>query len=56
MAMEVERRCPRCEAEKDFYRTASMHLHLGQKTKWACPDCEFKFVRVNGTIDTGDPE
>lgn len=54
MALELERPCPRCEAERTFYRAASMHLHLGEKTKWACPECSFRFVRVDGEVDTAD--
>ncbi|MFB6173946.1 MAG: hypothetical protein ABEI39_04815 [Halobacteriales archaeon] len=53
MALELERECPNCGAERTFYRTASTTLHLGEKTKWACPDCSFAFVRVDG-IDTAE--
>ena len=53
MAMELERACPGCGEERAFYRSASMNLHLGLKTKWACPECGYGFVRIDGTVDTG---
>ncbi len=51
MAMELEHHCPVCGEEREFYRTASTTLHLGEKTKWACPECSYGFVLVDG-IDT----
>lgn len=53
MAMELERECPNCGGERTFYRSAAMNLHLGLKTKWACPDCDYGFVQVDG-IDTSE--
>ena len=53
--MELDHHCPVCEAEKTFYRAASTTLHLGEKVKWHCPDCDYGFVRINGDgagIDT----
>jgi rubredoxin len=44
--------CPRCEAERSFYRVASTQLHLGEKTKWHCPECDFGLVRVDGIDST----
>ena len=49
---ELDRECPHCEAERSFYRAASTQLHLGEKTKWYCPVCDFGFVRVNGIDST----
>ena len=48
MAMELEHNCPVCGKERTFYRSASTTLHLGEKTKWACPDCFYGFVLVDG--------
>ncbi|MFB6165754.1 MAG: hypothetical protein ABEJ31_11400 [Haloarculaceae archaeon] len=53
MAMELDRYCPHCGAEKTFYRSASTTLHLGEKIKWQCPDCDYGFVTIDGTVDTG---
>lgn len=52
MSMELERTCPSCGEEKTFYRAASTQLHLGQKVKWHCPDCDYGFVQID-SIDTG---
>lgn len=51
MSMDREQYCPHCEGEKTFYRAASTSLHLGEKIKWGCPDCEYGYVTING-IDT----
>ena len=53
--MELDHHCPVCGEEKTFYRAASTTLHLGEKVKWHCPDCNYGFVRINGDgagIDT----
>lgn len=52
MALERELWCPACEVERTFYRTASTTLHLGEKTKWACSECNYGIVRIDGTVDT----
>lgn len=52
MASELEHDCPNCGGEKTFYRAAATELHLGQKTKWSCPDCDYGFVRIDGDIDS----
>lgn len=52
MALELEHECPNCGETRTFYRSASMYLHLGLKTKWACPECDYGFVMVDGEIDT----
>ena len=51
MARELDHDCPDCGEEQTFYRTASTTLHLGTKTKWRCPECEYGLVRV-GDIDS----
>jgi rubredoxin len=53
MSMELERNCPECGETKAFYRAASTELHLGEKVKWHCPDCDYGFVRIGSTVDTG---
>ncbi len=52
MAMELERECPSCGAET-FYRAGSTTLHLGEKVKWHCTECEYGFVKING-IDSSE--
>ena len=52
MATELTHECPRCDTEREFYRAASTNLHLGLKTKWYCPECDFGFVRIDGDIDS----
>jgi len=48
MALEIERDCPDCGDVQTFWRSAMTELHLGQKTKWHCAECDFGLVRVNG--------
>lgn len=52
MPLEREERCPQCGVERTFYRTASTTLHLGEKTKWRCGECEYGVVRINDVVDT----
>lgn len=52
MATELEHECPECGEERTFWRSAATNLHLGQKTKWVCPECDYSFVRINGNIDS----
>jgi rubredoxin len=52
MSLETEHYCPVCEDEQTFWRTASTTIHLGEKIKWACAECDYGFVTVNETIDT----
>jgi len=54
MAMELEHYCPSCGEDRTFYRAASTNLHLGEKTKWGCPECDFRFVRIDGIESTAD--
>lgn len=53
MSKELRRECPSCEVERTFWRTASTNLHLGKKVKWQCSECEFGFVTIDDTVDTG---
>ncbi len=48
----LERVCPECGEKREFYRAASTELHLGEKTKWRCPDCSYDFVRIDDEVDT----
>ena len=50
MSLEMEHDCPECSNDT-FWRTASTTLHLGEKTKWACEECDYRFVQI-GDIDT----
>lgn len=50
MALSLEADCPDCDST-EFYKSASMRIHLGRKKKWRCTDCEYGFVTING-IDT----
>lgn len=52
MPRELEHACPVCGEQRVFYRTASTLLHLGEKTKWSCPECDYGFVRIDGDIDS----
>lgn len=52
MALEREHPCPNCDESQRFTRMASTLLHLGLKTKWACPECDYRFVLVGDAIDT----
>jgi len=51
MSLERTQYCPDCGSESTFYRAASTTLHLGEKIKWRCPDCEYTFVEIDD-IDT----
>jgi rubredoxin len=52
MAMERDDYCPDCDGERTFWRVASTELHLGEKVKWRCPECDYGFVRIDGAVDT----
>jgi hypothetical protein len=52
MSLEIEHECPRCGGTETFYRSASTTLHLGEKTKWRCTECDFGIVRIDGDIDS----
>jgi len=51
MGLELDHDCPRCGADT-FYRAASTTLHLGEKVKWHCTECDYGFVRIGGAVDT----
>lgn len=51
MGMELDRECPNC-GETGFWRTASMMIHIGEKVKWSCNECEYGFVTIDETVDT----
>ena len=48
MSLQMEHECPSCGGPRKFYRTASTVLHLGEKTKWHCPDCDYGYVLIDG--------
>lgn len=50
--MELETYCPECEEDRTFWLAASTTLHLGEKTKWRCPECNHGIVRIDNTVDT----
>lgn len=50
MSLEMDHDCPECSNDR-FWRTASTTLHLGEKTKWACTDCDYRLIRI-GDIDS----
>lgn len=52
MSMERERQCTNCETTKTFYLAASTRLHLGEKAKWHCPDCDYGFVTIDDVVDS----
>jgi transposase-like protein len=52
MSLEMEHECPQCGGEQKFYRSASTTLHLGEKSKWRCTECDYGFVRVGDEIDS----
>ncbi|WP_435346771.1 hypothetical protein [Haloarchaeobius sp. HRN-SO-5] len=54
MSLEMEHYCPDCETDRTFYRAASTLIHLGEKIKWHCPECDYGFVVVNGNVDTSE--
>ncbi|WP_201740173.1 DUF7838 family putative zinc beta-ribbon protein [Salinigranum halophilum] len=51
MSLEMEHHCPDCGEERTFWRSASTLVHLGEKVKWRCSECEYGLVRI-GDIDT----
>jgi transposase-like protein len=52
MSKTLEDHCPVCAEEQPFYQAASTEVHLGKKVKWHCPECDYGFVRIDGTVDT----
>lgn len=52
MSRELALHCPQCDDERSFYQAASTLVHIGKKVKWHCPECDYGFVRIDGTVDT----
>ena len=52
MSLELDHDCPTCSNDT-FWRTASTTLHLGEKTKWVCTECDYGLVRIDG-IDSSE--
>lgn len=52
MTTELDHDCPNCGEERTFYQSAATSLHLGEKTKWACPECDYAFVRIGADISS----
>ena len=52
MSEVLKHDCPSCGIERAFYQAARMHVHIGTKVKWHCPDCDYGFVRIDETVDT----
>lgn len=51
MGLELDRTCPSC-GEAGFWRIASTHVHIGEKVKWSCNNCDYGFVTIDETVDT----
>lgn len=43
--------CSNCGAT-EFYRAASTMVHLGEKVKHRCTECDKGFVRIGDAVDT----
>lgn len=56
MALEREFSCPECGVTRTFYLTARTTLHLGEKAKWACSECNYGIVRIDDVVDTSAQE
>ncbi|MCT9097402.1 hypothetical protein [Haloarchaeobius sp. HME9146] len=54
MSLEIEHYCPDCEDDETFYRAASTEMHLGEKVKWHCTECDYGFVKIDGNVDTSE--
>ncbi|MFW6003588.1 MAG: hypothetical protein ACOCPT_04120 [Halanaeroarchaeum sp.] len=52
MASEMEHYCPDCEADRTFKKSASTMVHLGQKTKWYCTECDYQLIKIDGIDST----
>lgn len=48
MSLEMEHDCPSCEQPQVFWRTASTNVHLGEKSKWVCTECDYGLVLIDG--------
>lgn len=52
MSLEIEHDCPECGGSREFYRAASTTVHLGEKTKWRCTECDYGFVLIDDVVDS----
>jgi rubredoxin len=52
MSQELDAYCPVCGTDRSFWRVASTEVHLGEKVKWRCSECDYGFVRIDGAVDT----
>jgi hypothetical protein len=52
MAMEIQQYCPSCDEDRTFWRVASTEVHLGEKVKYHCEECDHGFIEINGAVDT----
>lgn len=50
--MAIEHYCPDCEEERTFWQVASTTMHLGEKVKFRCEECNRGFVRIDDVVDT----
>ena len=55
MSLELDAHCPSCGESRTFWRVASTQMHLGEKVKWHCAECNYGFVRIDGTVNTSAP-
>jgi rubredoxin len=46
--VSTTRACPECGTDREFYAAARTTLHLGEKWKFRCPECDWAFVRIDG--------
>lgn len=53
MSVETERTCPGCGETTTFRQSASTWLHLGEKVKWYCTECDYSIVTIDDAVDTG---
>jgi transposase-like protein len=51
MSLSMEHDCPVCGGSREFWLTARTNLHLGEKRKWRCSECDYSLVIV-ADIDT----
>lgn len=52
MSLESSFHCPECGEQRSFWKTASMTVHIGTKTKWECTDCGYRLVRIGSDVDS----
>ena len=52
MPSDMEHYCPDCGEDRTFYKSASTEIHLGEKKKWYCEECDYQIVTINGIDST----